>query len=54
MPLNIDDDRRGIMACRTGVFGHSEPEGDQQDVLDAGMERSGHLAEQHARRLGIQ
>ena len=49
--LDVDADR-----CVVGAqeFGPGQCEGDQQDVVDPGVERRGHLAEQQAGGLGVQ
>ncbi len=51
MTFGVDHDRS---ACGTQEFGECQPEGDQQDVVDAGMESCWNLAEQHPGGLGIQ
>ena len=49
--LDVDADR-----CVAGAqeFGPGQCVGDQQDVVDAGVKRRGHLAEQQAGGLGVQ
>ena len=51
MALDVDADRLGPVADK---LGHRQPQRDQQDVLDPGMKRRGHLTEQQPAGLGIQ
>ncbi|CAG6852715.1 hypothetical protein PICSAR49_00009 [Mycobacterium avium subsp. paratuberculosis] len=49
--LHVDADRSAGLAQE---FRPSQAERDQQDVVDAGVERRRHLTEQHRGRLGVQ
>ena len=52
--LDVDTDRRVRSAWNLQEFSPRQGEGDQQNLVDPGMKRRRHLAEQHPGGVGIQ
>ena len=52
--LHPDADGRAMHALKSQKLGPRQPERDQQDLVDPGMERRRHLSQQHLGGFGIQ